>query len=425
VLVQLPYGRDVLNYEFDNKSVKGILRGKMDDFIPSKSSQELVAESIENPFDSLPLRELAKGKKKIVLIASDHTRPVPSKLIVPEMLAQIRSGNPEADITILIATGCHRETTEQELKEKFGSDILNKEKIVIHDCDDEENLVTICKLPSGANLRINRLAAEADLLVAEGFIEPHFFAGFSGGRKSIYPGIASRTCVRHNHNSGFLDSPFARTGILEGNPIHEDMIYAAKAAKLKFIVNVVINSRKEVIASFAGDCEKAHIAGTKFVLENMGVKKQLADVVITTNNGYPMDQNLYQMVKGMCAAEATCKKGGVIIAVGKCEDGVGGDVFYRHFCDHSPEKLLEMFRKTLPEKTATDQWQSHILARILVNHSVVLLSDIDDKIVREMGMIPVKTMNQALDEAARALGKNDFTICIIPEGISVIVQEDL
>ena len=189
----------------------------------------------------------------------------------------------------------------QELIEKFGGEIVEHEVIAIHDCAVEADMVTIGTLPSGGSLRINRIAAEADLLISEGFIEPHFFAGFSGGRKSVLPGIAARETVYWNHNAEFIASPFARTGILEGNPIHADMIYAAHTAKLAFICNVVINAKHKVVGAFAGDCEMAHVAGTEFLKGLCQCPKAPADIVITSNNGYPLDQNIYQAVKGMTA----------------------------------------------------------------------------------------------------------------------------
>ncbi|MEE1200988.1 MAG: lactate racemase domain-containing protein, partial [Christensenellales bacterium] len=177
-----------------------------------KTGIELVREALANPVGAPKLSELSAGKDRVVIIASDHTRPVPSKAIIPPMLDEIRRGNPEADIAILIATGCHRDPTEDELREKFGEAVASKEKIVIHHCADEANLVEIGTLPSGGPLKINRIAWEADLLVSEGFIEPHFFAGFSGGRKSVLPGIAARESVLANHCSEFVNHPKARTG---------------------------------------------------------------------------------------------------------------------------------------------------------------------------------------------------------------------
>ena len=190
--LSLPYGEKRLEFEIPEGHPVTVLQGKLESYVPPLAEEELVLAAMNAPVGSEKLSELAKGKRKVVMICSDHTRPVPSRLIVPHMLKEIREGAPDADITILIATGCHRLTTTAELEAKFGPEIYRNEKIVIHDCEDEENLVRIGTLPSGGDLIINRLVTEADLVCAEGFIEPHFFAGFSGGRKSILPGVASR-----------------------------------------------------------------------------------------------------------------------------------------------------------------------------------------------------------------------------------------
>ena len=223
--IKFPYGKEKISLFIEKEQLCGVLESAIEQYVPSFSETELLENAIANPVSSLPLSRLSLGKKRIVIIASDHTRPVPSKLIIPLMLREIRRGNPGAEITILIATGCHRSTTKDELISKFGEEIVEREKIVIHNCDDSENMVHIGTLPSGGALEINRIAAEADLLVSEGFIEPHFFAGFSGGRKSVLPGIASRKTVLANHCSEFIANPNARTGILKNNPIHEDMLW--------------------------------------------------------------------------------------------------------------------------------------------------------------------------------------------------------
>lgn len=349
--ISIPYGRTRLTTDFPDKRVNGVLCSHLESYRPALSEQALVEAALSCPIGSEPLEKLAVGKKNIVLIASDHTRPVPSKIMVPPMLASIRRGNPDAEITILIATGCHRGTTKAELIEKFGPEIVENEHIVIHDCAEEENMVTIGTLPSGGVLRINRVAAEADLLISEGFIEPHFFAGFSGGRKSVLPGIAARETVYWNHNADFIADDCARTGILVGNPLHRDMVYAARAAKLAFICNVVINAKKQIVGAFAGDCEQAHIAGTEFLKELCQCEKVPSDIVITTNNGHPLDQNICQAVKGMTAAEATCKEGGVIIMAAACADGHGGEAFMRTMTQSiSATEILAQIQAT-PKKT--------------------------------------------------------------------------
>ena len=291
--ILLPYGRGQVPLEVEDGHLAGVLRSGIHGYRPPKVAVELVRESIENPIGSPRLRELAAGRRRITVIASDHTRPVPSRVIMPLLLAEIRAGSPDAEITILVATGLHRATTVDELAGKFGEEIMARERIVVHDCDDTSSLVSLGRLPSGGDLIVNRLAVEADLLVSEGFIEPHFFAGFSGGRKSVLPGIASRATVMYNHNSGFIANPRARTGVLDGNPIHEDMLFAARAAKLAFVVNVVVDAAHEPIFSVAGDCEAAHRAGCEFLASKCRVEAVPADIAVSTNGGYPLDQNIY------------------------------------------------------------------------------------------------------------------------------------
>ena len=419
--ISIPYGRTHLSSDIPNERINGVLRSRLESYTPPMGQTELVEAALRAPIGSDSLEKLAEGKQNIVLIASDHTRPVPSKVLVPPMLSAIRRGNPNADITILIATGCHRGTTKAELIEKFGPEIVENERIVIHDCADEKSMATIGTLPSGGVLRINRLAAEADLLVSEGFIEPHFFAGFSGGRKSVLPGIAARETVYWNHNADFISDPNARTGILKGNPLHRDMLYAARTAKLAFICNVVINAKHQVVGAFAGDCEQAHIAGTEFLKDLCQCSKVPSDIVITSNNGYPLDQNIYQAVKGMTAGEATCKDGGVIIMVAACNDGHGGESFMQTMTQDIPAaEILAKIQATPKKDTVPDQWESQILARILSKFHVVLISQCEANLVRAMKMHPADDLDQALQIAERLLGRKG-DIAVIPEGISTII----
>ena len=422
--ISLPYGKGSVELEVEERRLVGVLRSGIHGYRPPKSAEELVRESIENPVGSPRLRDLAAGKRRIVVIASDHTRPVPSRVIMPQMLAEIRSGNPEAEVAILVATGLHRTTTREELAAKFGDAIVAGERIVVHDCDDASNLVGLGTLPSGGSLVVNRLAAEADLLVAEGFIEPHFFAGFSGGRKSVLPGIASRETVMYNHNAGFIAHPKARTGVLEGNPIHEDMLFAARAAKLAFVVNVVVDASHQPIFSVAGDCEAAHRAGREFLASKCTVDAVPADIAVSTNGGYPLDQNIYQSVKGMTAAEATVKPGGVIVMFAKASDGHGGESLHRTFRDEPDvANMMRTFLSRRPEETVVDQWQSQILARILLKARVVFVSSCDDQLVRDMHMIPAHGAAEAMEIATALAGGPGSTVAVVPDGVSVIVSE--
>ena len=420
--VAFPYGKEKLSYTFGGE-LCAVLEPSINEYAPEADGAELVRRAMADPIGSQKLSELSKGKKKVVIIASDHTRPVPSKLIIPPMLAEIRAGSPDADITILIATGCHRGTTKDELIAKFGEEIVKNEKIHIHDCDDRDMLVNIGTLPSGGECEINRLAYEADLLVSEGFIEPHFFAGFSGGRKSVLPGVAGRRTVLANHCSEFIDHPRARTGILEGNPIHTDMLWAAKTAKLAYVVNVVLNSEKNVIYAVAGEPEAAHKKGTDFLFSLCGAKAVESDIVITTNGGYPLDQNVYQAVKGMTAAEATVKKGGVIIMLARSGDGIGGDHFYHQLADEPDiNKTMSEFLSRGRNETVPDQWQTQILLRILGHASVVYVSEMPDDVVEKMHMIPAHSLAEAIEKAKCLVGEA-AKIAAIPDGVSVMVTK--
>ena len=421
--VEFPYGKGKIGHTFGDELI-GVLDSSINQYTPEYTEQELVNKAIASPVGTKPLCELAKGKKNIVIIASDHTRPVPSKLIIPPMLEQIRSASPDAKITILIATGCHRGTTRDELISKLGKEIVETEAIYIHDCDDREKLVNIGTLPSGGVCEVNKIALDADLLLAEGFIEPHFFAGFSGGRKSVLPGVCGRSTVLANHCSEFIASPYSRTGILENNPMHNDMLWASKKAGLAFIVNVVLNDKKQVIFATAGDPEMAHKAGTDFLSSLCGAKANLADIAITTNGGYPLDQNMYQAVKGMTAGEATVKRGGVIIMLAESGDGIGGDHFYHQLADEPDiNKTMQIFLNRARNQTVPDQWQTQVLIRVLQHASMVYVSKMPDDVVRKMHMHPAHSIDEAIEVAKKLLGKESPSIVAIPDGVSVIVEK--
>lgn len=421
--ISLPYGTGEISAQVEESQLLGIVQSQLEEYEAEKSPEELLRQAMENPIGTSRLEELAKGKKKVVVLCSDHTRPVPSKLILPPMLEAIRRGNPQAEITLLIATGCHRGTTRQELVNKLGAEMAEKEHILIHDCAAGEDMVDLGILPSGGRLRINKAAVEADLLVAEGFIEPHFFAGFSGGRKSVLPGIAAWETVYANHCSQFIDDPHARAGILEGNPIHRDMVWAARKAGLAYIVNVVLGGKGQVIGAFAGDFDEAHRAGTEFLASLCQKEAPEADIVVTSNNGYPLDQNIYQAVKGMSTAEVACRKGGVIVIAARCEDGNGGEVFWRTFQEEKdPKVIMDTILATPQDKTQADQWQSQVFARVLMKCRVVLVSQAPDEMVRDLHMTPAHSLEEGLRLAQEMLGEPQAKILVVPQGISTILR---
>lgn len=421
--ISIPYADTHLETEIPERNFRGV-------FVPEHlrndtgmPQNELVRRALANPVASPRLEELVRGKKDMVIITSDHTRPVPSQVIMPEILAAARTGNPDIDITILVATGFHRATTRKELINKLGQDIVDKEKIIVHDAQDKASLVRLADLPSGGELWLNRLAVETGLLIAEGFIEPHFFAGFSGGRKSVLPGIAGARTVLANHCAEFIASRYARTGVLENNPIHRDMLFAAGEAKLAFIVNVVIDADKNIVRAFAGDFREAHAAGCGFLGKRARIEVPPSDIIITSNGGYPLDQNIYQAVKGMTAAEAAVKKNGVIIMVAACNDGHGGQSFFDNLANaHCPGKVLAQTLKVPRHATLPDQWEFQILARVLEHCEVILVSDMcPPEMIKAMHMKHAFTLDEAVAKALKIKGQN-AGIAVIPDGVSVIVK---
>lgn len=419
---KLPYYKGHINCTIPDELVAGVLVSKTEEYKPTMSEVDLVKDALQHPISSLPLCELAKDKKHIVIISSDHTRPVPSHITMPLLLEEIRKYNKDVKISILIATGMHRPTTHEELVSKYGEKIVQEEEIIIHNAYEDENMTFKGILPSGGELWINKLVDSADLLISEGFIEPHFFAGFSGGRKSILPGIASKKTVLWNHNAKFIANKHSRAGNLEDNPIHKDMLFAAKAAGLAFILNVVINGEKKIIKAFAGGLEEAHAHGCELVKEIAQVEPVYADIVITTNGGYPLDQNIYQTVKGMTAGEACVNEGGVIIICSSCADGTGGDFFYKLLADCKDAKeAYAKLNDVDPKDTEFDQWEAQILARILCKANVIIVSDkCDPKIITDMHIMHAYNIDEALDKARAMVGNKKITV--IPDGISVIFK---
>ena len=385
----IPYYTSSLELHVDEKNLKAELNSRTDTYDAGKSEADLVRDALANPIGTPRLSELAKGKDKIVLVTSDHTRAVPSKLTLPILLEEIRSGNPDADITILIATGLHRATTEEEQRRMFGDNIVDNEKIVVNKAFEDDDFERVCELPSGAELWVNKLALHCDLLVTEGFIEPHFFAGFSGGRKSILPGICNAVTVN-----------------------------------VQFIMNVALNAEKKVIAAFAGDLEQAHEKGVEFVRGLAQCPSVEGDIVITSNGGYPLDQNLYQSPKAVATAEACCREGGVIIMCASCCDGMGGTHFEKLIVKGTVDEIDDYLSKIPPKETIPEMWCAQIFARILKKHKVILVTTyLDHELVRKANMIPASSPDEALEMAYEIMGR-DAEVVVIPDGVAVLAVKE-
>ena len=422
--IPIPYYTSTLNLHVDEENLKAVLTAKMHGFHAEKSQEQLVLDALEHPVGSPRLRELARDKQKIVIVTSDHTRAVPSKITLPLLLKEIRSGNPQADITILIATGLHRPTTEEEQRRMFGDEIVDHEKIAINNAFDPEQFLELCTLPSGAVFQVNKLAAQCDLLMTEGFVEPHFFAGFSGGRKSILPGVCSERTVNENHSYKAVSHPRSNSGMLKDNPIHADMLCAAKAVNVQFIFNVALDGEKKIVAAWAGDLEKAHEAGVAFIRQWSQCPVVTGDIVVTSNGGYPLDQNLYQSPKAMATAEACAGEDGVIIMCCSCCDGMGGAHFGEILQRGTPDEIDRYLSEIPPQKTIPEQWCAQVCVRVLRKHQVILVTTfLDHDEVRRANMIPASTPDEALEIAYRLKG-NHARVVVIPDGVSVLTVKE-
>lgn len=422
--IQIPYDRGTIPLHIDEENVKAVIMSPLHKLVRQKGEAEIVKDALAAPIGSKSLRELAEGKKKIVIVTSDHTRAVPSKITLPLLLEEIRKGAPDAEITILIATGLHRATTEAEQRTMFGDGIVDHERIAVNDAFCPDDFVNLGTLPSGAEFCVNRIAAECDLLVTEGFIEPHFFAGFSGGRKSILPGICSQTTVNENHSFRAIASPYAKTGILENNPVHRDMVAAARRVNVQFILNVALDEKKQVAAAFAGDLEAAHEAGVAYVREHSSCKAVKGDIVVTSNGGYPLDQNLYQSPKAVATAEVCCRENGVIIMCCACADGMGGTHFEKLVTMGTPDEINAYLSQIPPQETIPEQWCAQIYARILKKFTMILVTDrLDHELVRRANMIPASNLDEAMKIAFAKRGA-DAEVVVIPDGVAVLATEE-
>ena len=415
--VELPYGEGALEIELEGCR---ILRSRE---MPALASVEGELERVlRYPISSPSLGDLLKGAGRILLIVPDNTRAFPSRRIIPHLLNYVERANSMAEVRILVATGLHREVGRDELRRMLGEDVLEKYEVINHRASDDEQVVKLdAKTSYGTPIHVNRLVLESDIVIGAGLIEPHFFAGYSGGRKTILPGVAGREAVFRNHGFKMIDNPRSRAGILEGNPIHMDMVEFMRMTRLNFIINVTINDRREVTGIFAGDPVKAHLAGVEFLDRFVKLRvERLVDIVITTNGGFPLDRDLYQAVKGMDTAAYAVRDGGVIIIASECRDGLGGhEDFLRIFQGAgSPDEVLENIRRNEP---INDQWEAQVLARVLKRAKVILVSDyISERLARSFMLERAKTVEEALEMAFNIVGRRDAEIMAIPEGPYVI-----
>jgi nickel-dependent lactate racemase len=345
-------------------------------------------------------------------------------VLISPILEQLqRDGRSSRDVRILVANGLHKPAPKSELEELLGEAVIEEFEVINHDAEDETQLKYVGRTSFGTEVSVNKYTLDSDLIIMTGLIEPHFFAGYSGGTKSILPGVAGRDSIYQNHSYRMIAHPMSRYGVLDENPIHEDINQASRMVVegKSYIVNVVIDNEGRVAKVFAGDKVEAHRAGVEYLNRLVRVKApRRASIVITSNSGYPLDRDLYQAVKGMATGRIVVEEGGVIIIFSECMDGIGrGHELFRKLMTEarSPDEVLERIRREEPIK---DQWEAQILAQVLMRASVILVSsNIKDSWVEEMHMIPASSPEEALELADKIAGK-EKKVMAIPDGPYVI-----
>lgn len=367
---------------------------------PSVSQpNQVIRQALEDPIGSPALGELAQNKNSACIVISDITRPVPNDILLPPLLSTIEdAGIPREQITILIATGMHRPNQGEELASMVGREIMENYHIVNHNCLEREQVRCIEHI-KGVPIEINKLYLDADLKILTGLIEPHFYAGYSGGRKSILPGISSFETMKFMHSYQVIDHPRVSNCVLEGNIFHEYGIQIAQKAGVDFILNVCLDSNREISGIFAGHFDKAHLAGCDFIYQHSVVElDQPQDVVITSGGGYPLDATFYQISKALTCAKDILKPGGSIVVACECREGLGSE----DFCSimrtvPNPEYFFEHYSK--PENFVIDQWCAQNIYQAIDHAGQVYVYSsglsIDD--LQGVGAVKVENLQATVD----------------------------
>ena len=384
--------------------------------------------ALRTPVAGPPLRELASAGQRVAISICDGTRAQPRDRMIPAVLEEL--GVPDSDVTILVATGTHRGNTEAEIRAMLGDALAGRIvvaggdearagriRVVNHDARDRDGLVYLGEHGRGVPVWLNRHWVEADVRITTGFVEPHFFAGFSGGPKLVAPGLAGLDTVLVLHDATRIGDPRATWGVLEDNPVHADIRASAAAAPPHFAFDVVLNREQRVIAAYAGELAPMHAAACEAARElAMQPVPAPFDVVVTSNSGYPLDQNLYQAVKGMSAAAKVVKPGGLIVCAAECRDGFPGHGSYRELLHSqgSPRELLRAIEQS--DHVTPDQWQVQIQASIQDHARVVMhTGHLSDDELRAVHL--EQTRDIAATVAAEGPGA---TVCVLPEGPQTI-----
>ncbi len=418
MLVNLAYGRTGLEVELPDDLTTAI----EPTYVPGLPDQEgAIRNALRNPLGGGPtLRRLVKPGQTVAISVCDVTRPMPSRTLLPVLLREL-THVPSDQITIMIATGTHRPNTPEELDEMLGPDIAGSYRVVNHSAFDSETLEYVGESSSGIPVWLDKAWLEADVRITTGFVEPHFFAGFSGGPKMVAPGLAGFDTIMQLHNAERIAHPMATWGVTHGNPVHDDVRDIAAMTGVDFSVDVTINRNRKITSVYAGDLFKAHEAASRSAKSTAMQQVDMPfDVVVTTNSGYPLDLNLYQAVKGMSAAAQIVKEGGTIICAAECSDGIPDHGQYKKLLTmrDSPEALLDMI--LTDGHNVHDQWQVQLQAQIQMRASVYLKSGyLSPEQVREAHLTPIDSIEDTVAEALRQNG-NGARVCVLPEGPQTI-----
>lgn len=412
--IQLRYGRDGLDVALpDNVDVVQTR------FVPGMADEATaIRDTLRAPIGSPPLADLIKPGDTVVIEHSDITRATPNARLLPVLLAELEAAGVAAeDITLLNALGTHRSQTDAELRTMLGDAVVERYRCRQHDSNDDDGLMALGETSFGHPVRVNRHWMEADVRILTGLIEPHFFAGFSGGPKGVLPALAGAESVLTNHGRAMIAHPKATWGYTEGNPIWEEMREVAQMTDPTFLLNVTINAQGAMTGVFAGEMLAAHAAGCAFVREHAMVPVDAPyDVVVTTNGGYPLDQNLYQTVKGISAANEIVREGGAIVVASACEDGIPDHGQYAALLAEggSPEGVLALLAR--PGFACMDQWEVQVQAQVQRRADVYVYSEgLTAAQIRAALFIPCGDIAETVSALQAKYGA-DARICVMPEG---------
>jgi nickel-dependent lactate racemase len=409
---RLQYGRGELSVEIPSSDVT-VLQTKHEEGLPDEAAA--FREAVRDPIGSAPLREIVGANERVAVVIPDITRPLPSDRLLPWLFEELSHVPPE-NFTIVNGTGSHRTNTEEELAGMVGREIVFNYRGVNHNGHDPSTLAFAGRAPEGRDVYMNREYVEADRRIVLGFIEPHFMAGFSGGYKGVFPAVADIDSIMHYHRASVIGHARSTWGVLEDNPTQDQIRANGSLLPVDFLVNVTINRAKEITGFFCGEVLAAHERGCEANKASVMVAcEREYPIVVTTNGGYPLDQNLYQAVKGMSAAYQIVSEGGLIISASRCNDGFPNHGNFRRMLLEysSPEEMLEAIYS--PGYSTYDQWQVQLFAQILQRARVALYSEIPPDDVRSAHLEPVADITAAISEELKNVGQ-DAPVAVLPEG---------